>query len=469
MRAVRNCLLFIPAILPNVASSVNFGSHHSRGYAAYDYDLTTPQYTPDGRLLQVEYATTACIREDSNPIVSVGVSVPGGGDTILIMATVSSPPPSSSSLSTIQINPSQKGRGSTDGQAEERDENEIKSFMTGAHQRTQFRIIEIPLSASNHCSSLHGATTSTILVGLSGLLSDATSLLRIVYSQLEEEQRMFGWHRLGLSPVGIRAVDDSDSGSATNSLQPSSSKQSQSIATQPSETVLRLSRAIADKCQTHAFGGGLRPLGASLLLAGVDICHDTIEKGGNARQKHGARMAMCETHPNGGRRSHVSTEKSSNESKLGDQEFADVSINSPQIMVTGGPAKSQSRLKSLIDSRLRQLYQRVGSYPKNSSSGTDNNNIVEAKEKDYETLFLRQVLQTTLSSLVEEWRERGDPLMSSSTASSAVNHGQGHLGQQQPTLPQMEVVIALPTRGTFRLTETDVARLMRPLPSVINS
>lgn len=235
------CLLLALAILPNaVASSQgNFGSHHSRRYAAYDYDLTTPQYTPDGRLLQVEYATNACMREDSNPIVSVGVSMPGGGDTILIMATISSPPPPPSSLSTMPIHPSR--RGSADEQVEQQDQNEMKSFTEGAHQRTQFRIIEIPLSP-----------TSNILVGLSGLLSDATTLLRIVYSHLEEEQRMFGWHRLGLSPVGTRPFEESDPSSAVNSFQSSLSKQSQSVATQPSETVLRLSRAVADKCQTHA-------------------------------------------------------------------------------------------------------------------------------------------------------------------------------------------------------------------------
>lgn len=455
-------ILLAPTVFPNVAAG-NFGSQHSRRYAAYDYDMTTPHYTPDGRLLQVEYATNACIREDSNPIVSVGISVPGGDDTILIMATISSPPPSASSLQTI--NPSQKGRGSTDD--EQRDENEINSFMKEPNQRTQFRIIEVPLSA--HRSSRYHTTKSTILIGLSGLLSDATSLLQIVYSQLEEEQRMFGWNRLGLSPVGISSVDDGHSGSVTHSSLPSLGKQSQSAATQPSEAVLRLSRAIADECQKHAFGGGLRPLGASLLLAGVDTHHNVIEKGNKAETC----VAMCETHPNGGWRSHVSTEKS-NGSNSGDHATTEVSINSPQIMVTGGPAKSQHRLKSLIDSRLRQLYLNSVSgdnTPESGSVTSGNNNYVdEAKRKDFETLFLHQVLQTALSSLVEEWKNRGDPLSSysstmaadacGSTSPSDAKCEKDHPGQQQSELPQMEVVIASSKRGTFRLTETDIARLM---------
>jgi hypothetical protein len=265
---LRFFLLLVLAILPHALASSHGSSsgHHSRRYAAYDYDLTTPQFTPDGRLLQVEYATNACVREESNPIVSIGIGLPGSGDTVLIMATISPPPPSSTtSLSTMQANPPDRGGEAADVQLEQRDMNEINSLMKEKHQRAQFRIIEVPLS-SRASSFQH----STILVGLSGLLSDATTLLQIIYSHLEQEQRLMGWHRLGLSPVGVSTVDESSHGSATHVFR------RQSIFTQPSETVLRLSRAIADECQNHAFGGGLRPLGASLLLAGVDCCPDVI-------------------------------------------------------------------------------------------------------------------------------------------------------------------------------------------------
>ncbi len=88
-----------------VLAAASSHHHHSRRYDAYNYDMGVCEYTPDGRLLQVEYATNACIRDDSNPIVSVGISsVPHDaddmGDTFLIMATISSPPQSSSSTST---------------------------------------------------------------------------------------------------------------------------------------------------------------------------------------------------------------------------------------------------------------------------------------------------------------------------------------------------------------------------------
>jgi len=433
-RVVARCLFLILAIaLLNAAAA---SSRHNPRYAAYDYDLTTPQYTPDGRLLQVEYATNACVRQDSNPIVSVGINLPAGRDNILIMATVSSSPSA------------KKGRGSTDEQADRRDENEVNSLVKDTHQRTQFRIIEVPLSTSYHRSS-------TILVGLSGLLSDAASLLQVVYSHLEEEQHTLGWHRLGLSPVGLHAAD-SDSGSATQIAQPSPSGQSQSIATQPSETVLRLSRAIADECQKNAFGGGLRPLGASMLLAGMDAPQETIEGSKYSRFPHSARVAMCETHPNGGWKSRVSAGKG-NMSKP---------AYSHQIMVSGGPAKSQHTLKTVIDSRLRQLYERSCGMADQPQNG--NSNIEALKEGD-ETVILRQVLQSTISSLVEEWRYRGGPLLSSPTALLASAKGSAARTNppsemkfyEHPELPQMEVVISSPKLGTFRLTQADVACLMR--------
>lgn len=415
-------------VLPLASASRHgsVGGHHSRRYAAYDYDLTTPQFTPDGRVLQVEYATKACVREDSNPIVSVGVSAPGGGDAVLIMATISQPPPSSASTSLSTIRTKQHRRD-IDEDLEQQDEDEVNSYMKGGNQRAQFRIIEVPLSVY-FSSSLQETTTSTILVGLSGLLSDATALLHTIYSHLEEEQQMLGWHRLGCSPVGIIAVDE-------NASTRSRSKECQPIFTQPSETVLRLSQAISDKCQKHAFGGGLRPLGASLLLAGVDTCPDSKEGSNNM---HGARMAMSETHPNGGWRKSVYTERNG------------VNI-SPQIIVTGGSIQSQQRLKRLIWNRFDQGTNGVAAHP------NDNTTPINNYDDKAEALYLRQMLQTILSSLVEEWKNRGYRSMSSITAAS-----------EQPalptTLPPMEVVVTSSKRGTIRLTEYDVVRLMRSDP-----
>lgn len=465
---IKRLFLLCVSITLRSAVASSYGAH-GRRYSAYDYDMGVSQFTPDGRLLQVEYAANACHRAESNPIVSVGINSPEG--TILIMATISSPPPSS--LASSQNNPSRNGQNSDQGQEREED---VESFVKEKHQRAQFRIIEVPLS------SLHGQT-STILVGLSGILSDATSLLQVAYSQLEEEQSTYGWHRLGLSPVGINTLRK-DKVVSSSAVIRSRHGQSQSIIAQPSETVMRLSRAIADKCQSHAFGGGLRPIGASLLLAGFD---NTLQIDDGMRGYHGARIAMCETHPNGGCRSLVSTGKSRESRRSASAEVevnensvesnaentVETAMNHPQVMVSGGAAQYQHELKSSLESRLRLLYQSPFGVRNASSNSNDagegNTGSVERQENENDTQYVQQALRTVISSMVDEWKSRGDPLSPSSTgtpASSQSNDvGSGIHDEQarKSVLPQMEVVVASSKQGTCRLSEGDIAKLIKPL------
>jgi hypothetical protein len=88
----------------------------------------------------------------------------------------------------------------------------------------------------------------------------------------------------------------------------------------------------------------------------------------------------------------------------------------------------------------------VSNRPTNISHGI-------SKNCDVETLYLRKILRTVTSSLVEEWQNRGEHRIKSL--------GNAKSGQHYLTLPQMEVVIASSNRGTHRLTEYEVARILR--------
>lgn len=64
---VSNCAIAFLLLVPFVSSSSSSSAGNRNTYNVYNYDQTTPQFTPDGRLLQVEYASSAADR--SPPLV----------------------------------------------------------------------------------------------------------------------------------------------------------------------------------------------------------------------------------------------------------------------------------------------------------------------------------------------------------------------------------------------------------------
>jgi hypothetical protein len=143
-------------------------------YNAYNYDLTTPLLTPDGRILQVEYASMA--PSHSSPLVAIQTG------THMILATL---------------------------------------------QRKPFggRIVTLPTGVSS-------SSGSTVVVGVSGILSDGMSLVQEGRQALVSQYCTYGGGGGG-------------------------------------ETVSkRVAQAMGDACQGRAMGGGLRAYGASLLVVG---------------------------------------------------------------------------------------------------------------------------------------------------------------------------------------------------------
>ena len=149
-------LIILAPILSHASSNIN--------YNVYNYDMTTPQFTPDGRLLQVEYACTAA--DLSAPLVALHLP---SNNTVL---------------------------------------------MTLRASNTQNRMVLF----DDKC------------IAMSGVLSDSVALLQVVLKEASEHLRRFK------KPL----------------------------------TLLQAANSIADACQKHAFGGGIRPFGSTMLVCGYN-------------------------------------------------------------------------------------------------------------------------------------------------------------------------------------------------------
>jgi 20S proteasome alpha/beta subunit len=155
--ALALCLKINLLILPSEAIS--------NDYNAYNYDLTTPQFTPDGSLLQVEYASAAADR--SSPLVAVAVN-----DTLVLITLT-------------------------------------------ANSTAQNRLI---------------IWNDKIVIAPSGVLADSVALLQVLG---KEATKYFQTYRTKL--VSVHQV----------------------------------AQCLSNACQTHAFGGGIRPYGSTILVCGI--------------------------------------------------------------------------------------------------------------------------------------------------------------------------------------------------------
>ena len=200
------CILFFITVL---------GFAGGAAYNSYQYDLTVPQFTPDGRLLQVEYASAAA--DHSSPIVLARF-----------------------------------------------DDDSIVLISTRTKTKVQERLIYLP--------------ESDCVVAISGILADSLALLQKVQAESLQYKRIYG------TPL-----------------------KSQQIA-----------NVIATACQQHAFGGGLRCYGSTILIAG---CQDTFQ-------------VLLQSDPSGA--------------------LQDLTMTTDKIQVVGGAA-FQGGMKSSLKRRLDAL------------------------------------------------------------------------------------------------------------------
>ena len=263
--------------------------------------MTTPMFTPDGRLLQVEYASIAA-QQRSLPIVA------------LVLREYRDDSPENNNKSDPYI------KGRSDNCA---NDFIVLGCMRKANSCSQQRRL-IPLSTTISCTN-----SDNMCVGMSGVLSDAVSLLQEVRKHFE------GWERTyGANSSNVH-----------------------------SNSVERVANVIGDKCQSHAFGGGLRPYGASLLLCGFDV---------------NQRANLCVTYPSG------SVNSINVESRLGR------TADNLFCMVTGEGSLSEK----LRQSTLRYICE----------NEDENINELPSEPKS----ILRRGVDAILMAMFEEYQESND-------------------------------------------------------------
>jgi len=115
-------------------------------------------------------------------------------------------------------------------------------------KKGQGRIVSLPIAPSPKKGS--------VVMGLSGVLADNVALISHVKQDvLISHTRMYGLHTLHYhSP----------------SSSSSSSGEEETEASYATVVAKKMAVSIANKCQSHSFGGGLRPFGCQMIVCGVD-------------------------------------------------------------------------------------------------------------------------------------------------------------------------------------------------------
>lgn len=165
--------------------------------------MSTPIFTPDGLLKQVEYASLS--PSHSSPILVISSRFTRNSKGFfLVVAT---------RKDTLKFDNIENYISHT------------KRNSTPLIQHGQSRIIQIPISDHSN---------SSIMIGASGLLPDAVSLIEAGRNLIHSLQ----------SAYGLNTMD-------------------------PMSCAREVAECIADKCEEHALGGGIRPYGAELFVCSV--------------------------------------------------------------------------------------------------------------------------------------------------------------------------------------------------------
>jgi len=326
----------------------------------------------------------------------------------------------------------------------------------GGGRRGQSRIVEIPIGPPPTAFVKQGSSSSSgnynrgsVVVGLSGVLSDNVALLEHAREDtLESWHRSYGLHCLHHQSPITTATDDSSSSSSCLSMA--------GLAT---STARRIVTSIGDKCQTHSFGGGLRPYGARILVCGVDGCNGlvmgiadpsgavSIFSGGGGKKKSSVMIQ---------KKGEEDSEKAAKEEE---EETNKKSRYSMDAMVIGGDTKVQSLLRREVRKRLLDSLHGLPSTPSSSNDNNDND------EEKLAMRMIREAIESTIVTLVEEDKS-SNPLDSfaekdNNNVLEEKMEQNGNKTEEKNQSSLLEVVVVTPNNGVHRLSEEQIEKFRR--------
>lgn len=412
-------LLVLSSVVVVPASSSSSSGLNVNSYHSYNYDMTTPMFTPDGRLLQVEYASNAPTLQ-SSPLVAFSYKDESLGEYVTIIATTTTTTaPLSSALATSDNN--------EDDQGEKGKLLSTDKHIGNGKKIGQKRIIEMSILNNNDDNNLGGG----LVVGLSGVLSDNIALLKIIREDhLDTWKRQYGLYRSHSHIGGAFVSSTTMTGAGSYSQNAGIVKTTATTALSlPTSAANRIAKVVGDACQRHTFGGGIRPYGASFLICAVDPLTSLHDNGSSP-------VSIYTTNPSGAVMKHVSGQKSDNETK------STKGNTSPLIVVLGGEMKTQRRIKQDI----------ANSFLKTSSG--------EEEEETTESSSLLPKAIRAISSTLINVQNLDNKKFSFTTTTSEKDKNKENKSNQKKIAEQMQISIITQSRGVHYVDTETLCKLM---------
>jgi len=431
-----------------VEASSSSSSSNSNQYNAYNYDRTVMQFTPDGQLLQLGYASSTV--DHSPPLVVVElcniVDVGGGRggkrneddeteisspqqqnhpplQNCLILMTIPRESSSSSSRRQQRSPPWGRGRG--------------QQRVSSSSRRPQQRIIQMdderrtprptPTTTSNSCC-----------ICLSGVLADSLALLKETLEDCYDDLAGLNYDDNSISRDVGGSGSDSDFSSSTvvDVVEPVS--------------WWKFVQSLADKCHFNSMGGGIRPYGSCFVLCGYRQDYAYVIPGTKKKNYDGGPQVqqrttsfIYQTDPSGGIIVH------DNNNSVSSKPTAQVQC------VVGGPSALQRQLQKSINEELDRMMGREGS-EEIEGDGVDASSS-SLSLADYIATIGRVLVQDRMSN--DATTTTGGNNKDDKNDETDNDNDDDDYIDGFSLLPPLEVVIISPRLGSYRLKDQQLDKI----------